>query len=99
MKGSKAYLQFTFRLTPFLTHLCDLLLELWYSVVRCQGIKTSSFQVRVVANTDYLAQASWPRLGEMSIGSPRVFYASRCSGDQTLVLSEQTSRLGGEGLT
>ncbi|QCD91114.1 hypothetical protein DEO72_LG4g2078 [Vigna unguiculata] len=73
--------------------------QLWYSAVRCRGLKTSSFQVRVVANTDYFAQASWPRLGEMSRSSPRVCYASRRSGDPTLVLSERTSRLGGEGLT
>jgi len=52
-------------------------------------------QMRAVANTNYLAQASWPRLGEMSRGSPRVFYASRCSSEQTLILSERTSRLGG----
>jgi len=34
----------------------------------------------------------------MSRGSPRVFYASRRLGDQTLILSERMSRLGGEGL-
>jgi len=55
-------------------------------------------QVQVVANTDNLAQASWPHLGEMSRGSPRVFYASCRSGDQTLVLSERMSRLGRKGL-
>ncbi|QCD89981.1 hypothetical protein DEO72_LG4g933 [Vigna unguiculata] len=41
-------------------------------------------QARTVANTDNLAQASWPRLGEMSRGTPRAFYASCRSGDQTL---------------
>jgi len=51
-----------------------------------------------VVNTDNLAQASLPRLGEMSRGSPKAFYASCRSGDQTLVLSEQMSRLGGGGL-
>jgi len=55
-------------------------------------------QVQAVANTNYLAQASWPRLSEMSRGSPRVFYTSRRLGDQTLALSERTSRLVGEGL-
>jgi len=41
-------------------------------------------QARTMASTDNLAQASLPRLGKMSRGSPRAFYASCCSGDQTL---------------
>ncbi|QCE14213.1 hypothetical protein DEO72_LG11g1212 [Vigna unguiculata] len=74
--------------------LCDLLLELWDSAVRCRGIKTSSFQVRVVANTDYFAQASWPRLGEMSRGSPKVFYASHRSGATVLLVELSPRRRG-----
>ena len=63
------------------------------------GVCICVVQVWALANTDYFTQASWPRLGEMNRGSPRVFYASCRSGDQTLVLSERMSRLGGEGLT
>ena len=33
-------------------------------------------------STGFLAQASLPRLGEISRGSPRLFYASRRLGDQ-----------------
>jgi len=47
--------------------------------------------------TDNLAQASWPRLGEMSRGSPRSSCARGRSGDQ-LILSERASRSGEEGL-
>jgi len=49
------------------------------------------------AETDNLAQASWPHLGEMSRGSPRSFRARGRSGDQ-LILSERVSRSGEEGL-
>ncbi|QCE05248.1 hypothetical protein DEO72_LG9g251 [Vigna unguiculata] len=62
------------------------------------GTPLFAVEARAVANTDNFAQASWPRLGEMSRGLPRVFYASCRPGDQTLVLSERMSRLGGEGL-
>jgi len=47
--------------------------------------------------TDNLAQASWPRLGEMSRGSPRPSRARGRSADQ-LILSERASRSGEEGL-
>ncbi|QCE07513.1 hypothetical protein DEO72_LG9g2533 [Vigna unguiculata] len=42
----------------------------------------SLFQVRTVADTDRLAQASLTRPGEMCRGSPRAFCASGRSGDQ-----------------
>jgi len=51
-----------------------------------------------VGSTDNLAQASLPRLGEMSRGSPRAFCASCRSSDQNLVLSELMSHLGEGGL-
>jgi len=48
------------------------------------GMYVRLTQVRTVVRTDNLAQASLSRLGEISRGSPRSFYVSCRSGDQTL---------------
>jgi len=45
-------------------------------------------QVRTVADTDSLAQASLPRPGEMCRGSPRASCASGRPSDQSVILSE-----------
>jgi len=62
------------------------------------GICICVMQARTVASADNLAQASLPRLGKISRGSPKTFHASCRSGDQTLILSEKMSRSGEGGL-
>ncbi|QCD87093.1 hypothetical protein DEO72_LG3g1625 [Vigna unguiculata] len=48
------------------------------------GCFASSFQVRTVADTDSLTQASLTRPGKMCRGSPRASCASGCPGDQSV---------------
>jgi len=56
-------------------------------------------QVRTVADTDSLAQASLPRSGEMCRGSSRVFCASGRPGDQSVFwASKQLAQARGVSL-
>ncbi|QCE05256.1 hypothetical protein DEO72_LG9g259 [Vigna unguiculata] len=69
-----------------------------FRVKLVSGCFASLFQVRTVADTDSLAQASLTRPGEMCRGSPRAFCASGRSGNQGVFLSEHTTRPGERGL-
>ncbi|QCE01491.1 hypothetical protein DEO72_LG7g2788 [Vigna unguiculata] len=61
-------------------------------------VRVCVVQVQTVADTDRLAQASLTRPGEMCRGSPRAFCASGRPGDQSVFLSEHTTRPGKRGL-
>jgi len=66
-------------------------------LLRCLAWSLVCYASEQWVSTDNLAQASLPRLGEMSRGSPRYSRAMGRSGDQ-LNLSERASRPGKEGL-
>jgi len=69
---------------------CFTILEIvcYYGCMGCLvilfGMYVWLIQVRTVARTDNLTQASLSRLGEISRGLPMPFYASCRSGDQIL---------------
>jgi len=49
-------------------------------IVAC-GMYSHLLQVKTVAGTDKLAQASWSRLGEINRGSPKPFSTNGRPGD------------------
>ncbi|QCE03698.1 hypothetical protein DEO72_LG8g1723 [Vigna unguiculata] len=63
------------------------------SLVRIEA-PSSYFQVKTVAGTDKLAQASWSCLGEINRGSPKPFFHEWSPRRPTVILSERASRPG-----
>jgi len=56
--------------------------SLWDVLLCCLGCVVGLLHERTMVNIGFLAQASMSRLGDITIASPRLFYASYRSGDQ-----------------
>ncbi|QCD96935.1 hypothetical protein DEO72_LG6g1645 [Vigna unguiculata] len=66
-------------------------------IVAC-GMSSHLLQVKIVADTDKLAQASWSRLGEINRGSPKPFFHEWSPRRPIVILSERASRSNEMGL-
>jgi len=56
-------------------------MDVWYGGIVVWGMLSSLLQVKTVAGTNKLAQASWSRLGEINRGSPKSFSTNGRPGD------------------
>jgi len=81
----------------WLNGLCVNLIS-WNCMLDCVGACGWLSLERTVAGTGFLAQASLPRLGEISRGSPRTCCSISRLDERFLFLSEEWSRLGEKGL-
>ena len=70
----------------------------WNCILDCVGVCGWLSLKRTVAGTSFLAQASLPRLGEISRGSCRTYCSISRLHERFLFLSEEWSRLGEKGL-
>jgi len=71
---------------------CLILVKMWFRCGFCV------LHERTMASTGFLTQASLPRLGEISRGSPRTCCSNCRLDDEFLFLSEEWSRLSEKGL-